>query len=129
MTLQAWPDGERALCDLLASLGTTGTETPATLESETPYIRVTRTGGSDDHRATDTGTFSIDVFATGATTAKAAAEQVRQTLLTGLPAQTDHGQLDWAFTDVGPQLLPPSDTDNLRLAVASYKISMRRVPQ
>lgn len=125
-----YPDATRAVCDLLASLGTCGTETPATLENDVPYIRVTRTGGSDD-LVFDSSTVSVDVFAGDATTAKAVAEQARQRLVmgpfaTGVDYRTAHGRIDTARTVVAPQLLPPTDSDNLRLAVASYRITMRR---
>jgi hypothetical protein len=130
VTLTPFPDAERAVCDLLSSLGTTGTETPAALQSEVPYIRVTRTGGSDDE-VTDTATVSVDVFAADADTAKATAEQVRQRLILGPFSSdasfiTDHGRIDRARTLAGPQVLPPTDSDNLRLAVASYSITLRR---
>jgi hypothetical protein len=128
--LVSFPDAERAVCDLLASLGTTGTETPAALQSELPYIRVTRTGGADD-RVTDTATVSVDVFAADATTAKAVAEQARQRLTMGpflsdVPFATGHGRVDRARTVTGPQMLPPSDGDDMRLAAASYQVSLRR---
>jgi hypothetical protein len=129
-TLRAFPDVERAVCDLLAGLGATGTETPAGLQSQLPYIRVTRTGGSDD-RVTDTATVSVDVFAADATTAKAVAGQARQRLTMGpflsdVPFGTGHGRIDRARTVTGPQMLPASDGDNLRLAVASYSVALRR---
>jgi hypothetical protein len=125
-----WPDVERAVCDLLAGLGSTGTETRPSLQTTLPYIRVTRTGGSDDG-VTDAATISVDVFAQGATQAKAVAEQARQ-LLAGsspgsLPArQTDHGVVDRVITNSGPVRLPATDSAGLRMAVASYRVSMRR---
>jgi hypothetical protein len=41
-------DAELAVCDLLAGLGTAGTDTRPSLQGTLPYLRVTRTGGSDD---------------------------------------------------------------------------------
>jgi hypothetical protein len=125
VTLPDWPDAERAVGDFLSVLGTTGSETPAALQSSLPYLRITRTGGSDDHRVTDTASISVDVFAADAGTAKSVAGQARQMLLTRLPAATDHGVIDWAVTQAGPATLPPTDSDSLRLAVASYAVSMR----
>lgn len=129
-TLTPFPDVTRAVCDLLGDLGTTGTETPADLQSEVPYIRVTRTGGADD-LVTDTATVSVDVFAASASDAKDTAEQARQRLIlgpfgTGTPFVTDHGRIDRARTVTAPQALPPTDTDNLRLVVATYQVQMRR---
>lgn len=121
----AWPDAELALCDLLADLATCGTETPGTLQQQLPYIRVTRTGGADDRMVTDRATVSVDVFAADSGTAKQLAETIRQRLLNGLPAATAHGVLDYAATSVAAIQAPPTDSDNLRLAVASYIISAR----
>lgn len=126
--LLTWPDVERALGDFLSDLGTTGTETPLTLQTSVPWIRITRTGGTDD-RITDRASVSIDVFAQNASDAKQAAHQIRERLLTRLPAATGHGQLDWASTTTGPTSLPPTDSGRLRLAVASYTVSMRRMAQ
>lgn len=123
-----WPDGERALGDFLSPLGTTGSETPKTLQSSLPYIRITRTGGASD-RITDRGIYSVDVFAADADDAKAVAGQVRQKLLEELPAATDHGTLDWPTVNSGPAPVPPTDSDNLRLAVASYTVSTRVTAQ
>lgn len=131
--LPAYPDPERAVGDLLAALvagGAVGSETPKGLQSLVPYIRITRTGGSDN-LVTDTATISVDVFAADLDDAKDIAGQALQILTTpvslgGVPKQTDHGTIDTAVTDVGPQTLPPADSDNLRLVVASYRVSMRR---
>ena len=125
MILAPFSDAERATGDLLSSLGTTGSETPLTLQSSVPYIRLTRTGGADD-RITDTATVSVDVFAPDAGTAKSVAEQVRALLLAAEGAPTAHGVIDSARTVTGPFVTPATDTDNLRLAAASYRITMRR---
>lgn len=122
--LADWPDAERAMCDFLAPLGTCGPETPKTLQSQIPYLRVTRTGGTSD-RVTDRASVSVDVFAADRDTAKAIAGQVRRMLLTELPAATAHGVIDWATVNAGPAVLPATDSDNLRLAVASYQLSTR----
>lgn len=122
--LPDWPDAELAVADFLAPLGTCGSETPSALQSTLPFLRITRTGGTSD-RITDQANVSVDVFAADRTTAKEVAGQVRQMLLTELPASTDHGVLDWATVQSGPAVVPASDSDNLRLAVASYGISTR----
>lgn len=128
----AWPDAERAVCDLLAGLGTCGTEVRPSLQSQLPYLRVTRTGGGDDG-VTDAATVSVDVFAAGASQAKAVAERARQVLAGPGPGtvparQTDHGTVDRVTTVTGPARLPPTDSGNLRMVVASYRVSMRRQP-
>lgn len=126
--LPDWPDAERAVCDFLAPLGTCGTETPKTLQSALPYLRVMRTGGTSD-RITDHAGISVDVFAANADQAKAVAGQARQMLITQLPASTDHGVIDWAIVQAGPAPVPPTDSNNLRLAVASYQVSTRVTAQ
>lgn len=130
MTLRGFPDAERAVCDLLGDLGTCGTETPKALQSELPYIRVTRTGGSDD-LVTDAANISVDVFAASLDDAKAAAEACRQRLILGpyrsdASFVTDHGRIDKARTLSAPLPLAPTDSDNLRMVVASYQVSTRR---
>lgn len=128
--LPSWPDVERAVCDLLAALGTCGLDTRPSLQATLPYLRVTRTGGSDDG-ITDAATVSVDVFAPGASLAKQVAEQARQLLIGGspgaLPARaTGHGVVDRVITVTGPVRLPPTDSGGLRMVVASYRVSMRR---
>lgn len=131
MTLPGYPDIAHAVCDLLASLATgADIETPADLQAQLPWIRVTRTGGSSD-LVTDSATLSVDVFAVGASQAAEVAEQVRQRLILGpfrsdVSFRTDHGQVDRVRVAVDPTLLPPTDSDNLRLVTASYNVSMRR---
>lgn len=127
--LAPFPDPERALGDLLADLGTTGNKTTVTLQDTLPYIRIRRTGGSDDE-ITDSATVSADVFAADADAAKALAERIRARLISGPFAgtsfRTGHGVIDRAATAVAPQLIPATDSANLALAVASYRITMRR---
>lgn len=132
-TLTAYPDVAHAVCDLLASLpGVNGAdiETPKNLQSQVPWIRVTRTGGTSD-RITDTATLVVDVFAAGATQAQAIANQALQRLIRGpflsdVSFRTEHGQVDRARVNVSPALLPPTDSDNLRLVTATYTVSVRR---
>lgn len=129
--LRGFPDVAHAVCDLLRSLANgVDIETPEDLESQVPWIRVTVTGGQSD-LVTDVAPVVVDVFAGGATEASSIAEHARQRLILGpfrsdVSFRTDHGQIDRARVAVGPQLLPPTDSDNLRLVTASYTISMRR---
>lgn len=126
MILAPYPDIERVTCDALGEFGTCGTETPQDLQSSAPYIRVTRTGDAGSDRVTDRASVSVDVFAANADDAKSVAAQVRQFLISGLPVMTAHGQLDYARLATGPSLLPPTDSDNLRLVTSGYMVSMRR---
>lgn len=131
MTLAVYPDVPHAVCDLLASLANgADIEAPADLESQLPWIRVTRTGGESD-RVSDTATVVVDVMASGATQAWDIAKLALQRLIRGpflsdVSFRTAHGQVDKAKVNVGPALLPPTDSDNLRLVTATYTVSVRR---
>ena len=130
--LAPFPDPERAVGDLLGDLaaGGAGNKTYTSLQSgPLPYIRVRRTAGTDDE-ITDSATVDVSVFAADATEAKSVAESCRQRLISGPFAGTTfitaHGRIDRAVTDVAPQLVTATDSANLQLAVASYRITMRR---
>jgi len=131
VTLTVYPDVAHAVCDLIAGLANgADIETPADLQSQVPWIKVTRTGGASD-RITDTATLVIDVFAAGATEAWDIAKQVLERLIRGpflsdVSFRTDHGQVDKARVNVAPALTPPTDSDNLRLVTATYTVSVRR---
>lgn len=128
-----WPDAARAVGDLLAPLvaaGSVGGETPAALQSLVPFIRVTQSSSTDDG-VTERAHLTVAVFAADATAARALAGQVRQTLIRpvsqGGPGRgTAHGRLDLITADSGPVLLPPTDSDNLRQAVAGYTVTSRK---
>jgi hypothetical protein len=122
--LAAFPNVERAVCELLEGLGTVGTETNADLQDSLPFILVAVVGGSDN-RISDLPRVDVRVYAAGATQAKTIAETARQRLIAG-PHATTHGVLDKARTEVRPQILPYEDSENLRLVVATYRISLRR---
>lgn len=129
--LAVYPDVPHAVCDLLADLaGGADIEIPADLQSRVPWIRVTRTGGQSN-RVTDTASLVIDVFAENADDAQDIAKQVLERLvrgpfLSGVSFRTAHGQIDKARVNVSPALLPPTDSDNLRLVTATYTVSVRR---
>lgn len=129
LDLGPFPDFARAVLDVLADLGTVGTETRPGLQTSLPYIRATRTGGADD-RFTDTADVEVSAFTTDATTARQLADQIRARLLTGPVAgrsfDTGHGRIDQVRTITGPVPVPPTDSDNLRQVTASYQVSGRR---
>ena len=121
--LTGWPDVERMLGDLLADLGTVGSETDTNLQANLPFIRVHRIGGSDN-RVTDAARVDVDVYTTDATTGKTLTETIRQRLVSG-PSATAHGVIDRAWTESGPQTAP-TDDPNLRRVITTYRISYRR---
>lgn len=124
VVLAPFPDVERAVGDLVAGLGTAGSETNITLQSTLPYIRIRRLGGSDN-RITDAARVDVHVYDADATAAKTIAERVRQRLISG-PSTTAHGIIDRAWTEIAPQTIPADDTADIRQVVATYRISMRR---
>lgn len=127
--LGPFPYLARALLDLLADLGTVGTETRPGLQTALPYIRATRTGGADD-RFTDSADVEVSVFTTDATAAMTLALQIQARLLGGPFAgpsfDTAHGRIDQVRTITAPVPVPPTDSDNLRQVTASYQVSARR---
>lgn len=127
-----FPDPERAVGDLLGSLaaGGTGNKTYTSLQDgPLPYIRLNRTGGSDDG-VTDESVISVGVFAPDTDTAKSVADLARQRLtcgpFAGTSFRTDHGRIDRALTELAPMSVPTTDSANLALVTASYRITMRR---
>lgn len=122
--MSPFPDVERVVCDLLTGLTTVGTETGIGLQDELPFIQVVRIGGGSD-RFTDRARVDVRVYATGASEAKQLAETVRQRLLAA-PHATPAGVIDRTICEIGPQLLPPADSEHLRRVIATYRVSMRR---
>lgn len=124
--LPDYGDAVLAVAEVLADLAPAGEEPrPGAL----PYIRVVRTGGTDDG-ITDSSVLDVTVFAKDAASARALAGRVRQRL-TGPPWSarsfaTAAGVIDGTTANTGPQLLPPRDPASPRLAPASYTVSMRR---
>jgi hypothetical protein len=127
----SFPDIEDALCDVLADLAYTGTETPADLQALLAassgtgnVIRVRRVGGPDDG-ITDTARIDIDCFATRRSAVVALAETVRQRLISG-PHATGSTVIDYVTTETGPVDLPWDDP-KVRRRTATYTVRARRV--
>jgi len=125
-------DPAAAVADLVAPFakGGAGPKTYATLQAgPLPYIRVRRTGGSDDE-VTDTAVVDVSVFDSDAANAMTVAEQCRQRLTCGPFAGSDfrtaHGRIDRVLTEVAPQLVTPPDLMVLQCVPASYRVTMRR---
>ena len=121
--LANFPDVERVLGDLLADLGTVGAETGTDLQTNLPFIRIRRLGGSDDV-ITDASRVDVDVYTTDASSGKALAETIRQRLISG-PSKTAHGVIDRAWTEAGPQSVPAADP-NIRRVIVTFRVSLRR---
>jgi hypothetical protein len=130
MTVRRFPNVPRLLASLLTTAaivpaGRVGTETPATLDTQLPFIRVRRVGGNSD-QVNDYPTVDVDVFHSTAVNGESLAELVRQYLTTpGLPAVPLRGVIDRVECMTGPQELPWADT-RVRRFGATYRITCRR---
>jgi hypothetical protein len=130
MSIRRFPNMPRLLAALLTeggliSAGHVGTETPATLDTQLPFIRVRRVGGNSD-QVNDYPTVDVEVFHSTAVNGESLAELVRQYLTTpGLPAVPLRGVIDRVEVLTGPQELPWADT-RVRRYGATYRITCRR---
>lgn len=126
--LASWPTAARVTGDVLAGLGTvvgeTGTDLLSQLQNGNKVIRVRRIGGADD-RVTDVARIDVRVYAVSLSDAEDTSESARQRLISG-PSRTDHGVLDRAETEVGPQEIPSPDPERYRVVSATYRVSVRR---
>jgi len=126
--LGVYPDAEQVARAVLAPLGvTTVTATPTTLVP--PLIALTRVGGEDDG-LTDHAHLEVAVFAVDRPGAWSLSERARQLILaaphTGVPLGDNVACIDYTISIASPQLFPYPDQD-LRLVVAVYQLSMRRL--
>lgn len=121
----AFIDEEAAVIDLLSDLvdGKIDTETPADLQSNLPFIRVVRLGGTDD-RTSDSGRIDVDCFAKLRTDTKTLAMAAQQ-LLISYPHVTAAGVIDRVATDVAPNEVPWNNPA-IRRFIASYNVIVRR---
>jgi hypothetical protein len=126
--LASWPTAARVTGDVLAGLGTvvgeTGTDLLSQLQNGNKVIRVRRIGGADD-RVTDVARIDVRVYAVSLSDAEDTSESARQRLISG-PSRTDHGVLDRAETEVGPQEIPSPDPERYRVVSAPNRVSVRR---
>ncbi|WP_304455856.1 DUF3168 domain-containing protein [Nocardiopsis sp. YSL2] len=122
--LPPFPDIEDLLCEALADLAETGSETPHDLQDHLPWIRPTRIGGSDDRR-TDVSRVDVDVFAPTRAEAWRIARAVQQRLITGPTRVIGVGLIDRARTELGPRRAPHTD-QTIRRVLATYRVSARR---
>ena len=126
--LGVYPDAEQVIRGVLAPLGVTlVTATPVTMVP--PLIALTRVGGDDDG-LTDHAHVEVAVFAVDRPGAWSLSERARQLVLaaphTEVPLDTGIACIDYTIGMAAPQLVPYPDQD-LRLVVAVYQLSMRRL--
>jgi hypothetical protein len=116
-------DLELAVIQTVTDLGSTGTVTPPTLETSTPFIRVSRIGGPSD-RFMDFGRIDVDCFGATRGAAYSLAETCRQRLI-NVPHAVTAGIIDSVITDSGPHEIPWGDP-KVRCFTASYTVTARR---
>lgn len=133
-----FPDVPKAVAHLVADLVQPGyvpgsmpdradIATPPDLQAQLPFVRVGRTGGTDDG-VTDTATVEVDCFAATRDEALAVAEAVRDRLTLSYNLVNVDGStvlLEQASTAVGPRDMPWLATGVRRLN-AVYRIGTRR---
>lgn len=121
--LAPFPDLEAALIELFADLGTADTETPSTLDSNLPFIRVGRIGGNDNF-FTDSGRMDVDTYAEKRTQASLLSRQIRQRLGKGAIVLSSC-VIDTVTVDVSPNEVPWGNS-KISYFTASYRITARR---
>lgn len=124
--LAPYPDVEAAVIELLTGHGATvDVETPADLNGNLPFIRVTQNGGNED-RITATARIGVDVFAASRTAAKTLADDIEQILI-AFPHTLSNCVLDEVTAATRPSIVPWNNT-SLRLSAATYVVTARRAP-
>lgn len=124
--LANYADVEAALVTVLSDLATTGTVTPADLQTALPFVRIARRGGSDD-RITDTATVDIDAFAASRTDSRLLADTIRARLIAPGGLVSGAGVLiDQSSTATAPNEVPWSNDQSIRRFTATYRVTARR---
>lgn len=132
MVLPVFPDVHDVLKALLVPAYVDddhfGTATPANLETrlavtgQPVFIRVNRIGGDDDWL---TDKPRVDVRHYALTSAALAVAREHQQVIMAAPYKTAAGIVDHCRTEVGPREVP-SDNQDVRLVIATYRLSLRR---
>ena len=99
-----------------------GNRTPADFTGKLIYVRVVNLGGPDDG-ITDSPRIDIDVFASGRTAARDAAEMIRTALRPRL--RVGSAIIDSVRTVTSPRELPWSN-EKIKRYSATYAIGLRR---
>lgn len=123
LVLDAFPDVQAMLHEVLSSYGTFGVQTDAHLLDKLPFIAAREIGGRDD-RITDYTEVDIDVFTSGYS-GKELAEEIRQYITAGVIV-TSVGQIDRATTSTKPHEIPWTDGSTVRRFTATYRLRARR---
>lgn len=119
-----FPDVAAAMLTGLSDLAPTGIVTPPDLQESLPFLRIERTGGSDNSW-TDTATIPVDAFASTYQDARDLAESVRQRLLTW-PVNLGGVQFDHVTTLTAPNEVPWSTDQSIHRFTATYRVTVRR---
>lgn len=120
--LAAFPDAETVVMDLLASLGTTVTSTPAEITG--PLIRVQRVGGADDG-ITDRARVEVLCYHTTRPLAVALASECRRRIAAAACTTVGTVLIDRAVPEVAPVNETYRNPD-VRAVPAVYRFEWRR---
>lgn len=120
-----YPDLEAAVIELLSNFvsGHIDVATPADLQNECPFIRVTRGGGADD-QISDTGQIHVDFFDLKRTDAARLARDSHQRMIKS-PHSLSACVIDRVVPSLGPINAPWGNPD-IALFTASYAVTARR---
>lgn len=125
MAIRRFPDVQRLLvADLedIVGAGHAGVQTPDDMETDLPYVRVMRIGGSRTW-ISDIATIDVDVFAGSYIAAEALAEQITD-WLSGPPPGV--ALFDAVTCEVGPRELPWADGVRVRRWGSTFQVVTRR---
>ncbi len=109
----------------IVPLGRAGSQTPADLLANLPFIRINRVGGASDE-VSDRPVIDVDVFHETSLQGQAFADEIRHFLtMTDLPVIYGYGAVDRIVCLTGPRELPWADT-RVRRFGATYRVTTRR---
>jgi hypothetical protein len=120
--LTGFPDVEAAVLDLLDSVASTVTSTPANFTP--PLVQVQRIGGEDDG-LTDYPVVVVTCYGASRSDAWEMAEDCRQLILASVNEEPGGALVDSAATITPAQQIPDPNTA-LRVVTATYRLGLRR---
>jgi hypothetical protein len=109
--------------ETLTGANRTGTETPADMDTNLPFVRVRRTAPGSSDQVTDTGTLAVDVFTALYTDGVVLAENIREWLVGPPPPVRE---FDYVECSSAPQELPWATASPVRRINTVYRVEARR---
>jgi hypothetical protein len=122
-----YADVEALLVAYLAPLGNTGVELPNDVQSQVPFVQVTRIGGQDDY-ITDVANVDLDCFGTTRKQARDLSRAVQALMLQLRHTRVNGVLVDQVETILGPTWVDFQD-EHLKRYVLTYAVSSRVTAQ